>query len=39
MSNFIINIINSLISKYHLFDPSQTYRGRRNVFVTQNDPR
>ena len=31
-------IINSFDSKYHLFNPSQTYRGCREVFVTRNDP-
>ena len=31
-------IINSFDSKYHLFNPWQTYRGRREVFLTRNDP-
>ena len=31
-------IINNLVSKYYLFNPCQTYRGRRKVSATKNDP-
>ena len=31
-------IINNFVSKHHLFNPCQTYRGRRKVSKFQNDP-
>ena len=31
-------IINNFVSKYHLFNTCQTYRGRREVSATRNDP-